>query len=61
MHLACQNGLSAYNVSGKRARDDSGHSLKPFEARNAYFDALLSTPGLKWLGQNTNHMPATPP
>ena len=31
-----------------------------FEARNAHFDALVSTPGLKWLGQNTNHVPAHP-
>lgn len=28
--------------------------------RNRYFDALSSTPGLMWLGQNTNHIPAHP-
>lgn len=31
-----------------------------FEARNAHFDALVATPGLKWLGQNTNHIPSHP-
>lgn len=34
--------------------------MKRFETRNAYFDKLLNTPGLKWLGQNTNHVPAHP-
>lgn len=29
-------------------------------ARNRYFDALANTPGLMWLGQNTNHIPAHP-
>lgn len=29
-----------------------------FEVRNSHFDRLVNTPGLKWLGQNTNH--ATP-
>ncbi|WP_029004441.1 pyridoxal phosphate-dependent aminotransferase [Azorhizobium doebereinerae] len=28
--------------------------------RNRYFDALSTTPGLMWLGQNTNHIPAHP-
>jgi aspartate/methionine/tyrosine aminotransferase len=32
---------------------------RTFEIRNAHFDRLVNTPGLKWLGQNTNH--ATPP
>jgi aspartate/methionine/tyrosine aminotransferase len=32
--------------------------MKRFEVRNAHFDRLVNTPGLKWLGQNTNH--ATP-
>ncbi len=27
------------------------------EMRNVYFDQLFSTPGLKWMGQNTNHVP----
>jgi histidinol-phosphate aminotransferase len=27
------------------------------EVRNQYFDRLFNTPGLKWLGQNTNHVP----
>lgn len=27
-------------------------------ARNRYFDELAGTPGLMWLGQNTNHIPA---
>jgi len=34
--------------------------MKRFEIRNAYFDKLLNTPGLKWLGQNTNHVRAHP-
>ncbi len=28
--------------------------------RNRYFDALAATPGLLWMGQNTNHIPAHP-
>lgn len=28
--------------------------------RNRYFDALSTTPGLMWLGQNTNHIPSHP-
>lgn len=28
--------------------------------RNRYFDTLFSTPGLFWLGQNTNHIPTHP-
>ena len=28
--------------------------------RNRYFDGLTTTPGLMWLGQNTNHIPAHP-
>jgi len=34
--------------------------MRRFETRNAYFDQLLNTKGLKWLGQNTNHVPAHP-
>ena len=34
--------------------------MRAFEARNAHFDALVHTPGLKWLGQNTNHAKAHP-
>ncbi len=29
--------------------------MRGFEARNAHFDRLVNTHGLKWLGQNTNH------
>jgi len=29
--------------------------MRQFEIRNAYFDKLCNTPGLMWLGQNTNH------
>ena len=32
--------------------------MKTFELRNAHFDRLVNTPGLRWMGQNTNH--ATP-
>jgi aspartate/methionine/tyrosine aminotransferase len=32
--------------------------MKPFEIRNAHFDRLVNTHGLRWMGQNTNH--ATP-
>lgn len=28
--------------------------------RNRYFDGLAATPGLMWMGQNTNHIPAHP-
>lgn len=34
--------------------------MRAFETRNAHFDKLVNTPGLKWLGQNTNHAPAHP-
>jgi len=34
--------------------------MRNFEARNAHFDKLVNTPGLRWLGQNTNHVPAHP-
>ena len=30
------------------------------EQRNKYFDTLFNTPKLKWLGQNTNHVPVHP-
>ena len=33
----------------------SGDHARPFEARNRHFDRLFNTPGLMWLGQNTNH------
>lgn len=31
-----------------------------FEQRNRHFDRLVATPGLHWMGQNTNHMLAHP-
>jgi aspartate/methionine/tyrosine aminotransferase len=31
-----------------------------FEKKNAYFDRLSSNPDLRWLGQNTNHLPLPP-
>jgi aspartate/methionine/tyrosine aminotransferase len=34
--------------------------MKNFELRNAYFDRLCNTPGLMWLGQNTNHFDPHP-
>lgn len=34
--------------------------MKPFEVRNQYFDKLCNTPGLMWLGQNTNHFEPHP-
>lgn len=34
--------------------------MSGLDARNAYFDKLFNTPGLKWLGQNTNHLPLHP-
>lgn len=34
--------------------------MRPFEQRNAYFDGLCNTPGLMWLGQNTNHFEPHP-
>lgn len=34
--------------------------MKPFEVRNRHFDRLFNTPGLMWLGQNTNHYPPHP-
>lgn len=34
--------------------------MRAFEARNAHFDALVNTPDLRWLGQNTNHAKAHP-
>ncbi|WP_422097619.1 pyridoxal phosphate-dependent aminotransferase [Variovorax sp.] len=34
--------------------------MRKFETRNAYFDKLCNTPGLMWLGQNTNHFDPHP-
>jgi len=34
--------------------------MRAFEERNAYFDRLCNTPGLMWLGQNTNHFDPHP-
>jgi histidinol-phosphate aminotransferase len=31
--------------------------MSSFAERNAHFDRLFATPGLFWLGQNTNHLP----
>jgi len=31
--------------------------MRNFETRNRYFDRLSNTPGLRWMGQNTNHHP----
>lgn len=31
--------------------------MKEFERRNEHFDRLVNTPGMRWLGQNTNHLP----
>ena len=31
--------------------------MQDFERRNQHFDRLVNTPGLRWLGQNTNHYP----
>ena len=34
--------------------------MKQFDVRNRHFDGLFNTPGLMWLGQNTNHFPTHP-
>jgi aspartate/methionine/tyrosine aminotransferase len=34
--------------------------MSDFETRNRYFDRLSNTPGLRWMGQNTNHHPLPP-
>jgi len=34
--------------------------MRQFEIRNRHFDRLFNTPGLMWLGQNTNHFPTHP-
>jgi histidinol-phosphate aminotransferase len=34
--------------------------MSNFADRNAHFDRLFATPGLFWLGQNTNHLPMHP-
>jgi aspartate/methionine/tyrosine aminotransferase len=31
--------------------------MKPFEARNVHFDRMVNNSGLRWMGQNTNHLP----
>ena len=41
------------NGNAKRAASD-------LEAKNAYFDRLFNNTALKWLGQNTNHVPLHP-
>lgn len=34
--------------------------MSTLAVRNRYFDDLFNTPGLAWMGQNTNHIPAHP-
>ena len=34
--------------------------MSDVETRNQYFDRLCNTPGLRWMGQNTNHHPLPP-
>ena len=34
--------------------------MSDFDSRNRHFDRLANTAGLKWLGQNTNHLPPHP-
>ena len=34
--------------------------MREFEKKNAYFDKLSSNSDLRWLGQNTNHLPLPP-
>ena len=34
--------------------------MRAFEVRNAHFDRLVNTPGLRWMGQNTNHAKSHP-
>jgi len=34
--------------------------MRKFEARHQHFDSLVNEPGLKWLGQNTNHFKPHP-
>ena len=36
------------------------HAKRPYEVRNAHFDRLVNRSGLRWMGQNTNHMPPHP-
>jgi len=32
-------------------------SMRAFEAKNLHFERLISRPELRWMGQNTNHIP----
>jgi aspartate/methionine/tyrosine aminotransferase len=34
--------------------------MRDFERRNQHFDRLVNSSGLRWLGQNTNHLPTHP-
>ena len=34
--------------------------MRTFDVRNQHFDRLFNTPGLIWMGQNTNHFPSHP-
>lgn len=34
--------------------------MRKFEQRNRHFDGLVNNCALRWLGQNTNHLPAHP-
>jgi len=47
-------------VAKKQAMRTRESGVKKFEERNAHFDRLVNTSGLRWLGQNTNHTPAHP-
>lgn len=35
-------------------------AAQDWEERNRYFDRLANTAGLRWMGQNTNHLPLPP-
>lgn len=39
---------------------NAGTRMEDFETKNRFFDELVNTSGLRWLGQNTNHFPAHP-
>ena len=35
-------------------------AARGFERRNQHFNRMVDTPGLRWMGQNTNHYPSHP-
>src|SRR6218665_930227 len=59
-HRCAKNADSVWHASCCKDGATGPQHMRPFEQRNRYFDQLCNTPGLMWLGQNTNHFDPHP-